>query len=35
MKRPSGIPPEPLRWLGYHLYTRITGRSPWRRSVRP
>jgi glycine/D-amino acid oxidase-like deaminating enzyme len=23
-----GIPPEPLRWLGYHLYTRLTGRSP-------
>jgi gamma-glutamylputrescine oxidase len=35
MKRPSGIPPEPLRWLGYQLYTRITGRSPWRRSVGP
>jgi glycine/D-amino acid oxidase-like deaminating enzyme len=22
------IPPEPLRFLGYHAYTRITGRSP-------
>jgi gamma-glutamylputrescine oxidase len=24
------LPPEPLRWLGYHLYTRLTGRSPRR-----
>jgi glycine/D-amino acid oxidase-like deaminating enzyme len=24
------IPPEPLRWLGYQLYTRATGRSPRR-----
>jgi glycine/D-amino acid oxidase-like deaminating enzyme len=24
------IPPEPLRWLGYHVYTRLTGRSPRR-----
>jgi gamma-glutamylputrescine oxidase len=24
----GGIPPEPLRWLGYQAYTRITGRSP-------
>ena len=31
MKRPSGIPPEPMRWLGYHLYTRLTGGSPWKR----
>jgi glycine/D-amino acid oxidase-like deaminating enzyme len=31
MKRPSGIPREPLRWLGYHLYTRLTGGSPWKR----
>lgn len=31
MKRPSGIPPEPFRWIGYHLYTKLTGRSPWRR----
>jgi glycine/D-amino acid oxidase-like deaminating enzyme len=22
------IPPEPLRWLGYHVYTAVTGRSP-------
>jgi gamma-glutamylputrescine oxidase len=25
------IPPEPLRWLGYQAYTRLTGRSPRRR----
>jgi glycine/D-amino acid oxidase-like deaminating enzyme len=31
MKRPAGIPPEPLRWIGYHLYTRLTGGSPWKR----
>jgi glycine/D-amino acid oxidase-like deaminating enzyme len=31
MKRPTGIPPEPLRWLGYHLYTRFTGRSPFKK----
>lgn len=31
MKRPSGIPPEPLRWIGYHLYTRLTGKSPYKR----
>jgi len=31
MKRPSGIPREPLRWIGYHLYTRLTGGSPWKR----
>ncbi|HEX2574062.1 MAG TPA: FAD-binding oxidoreductase [Polyangia bacterium] len=24
------IPPEPLRWLGYHVYTALTGRSPRR-----
>jgi len=30
-RRPSGIPPEPLRWLGYHLYTKLTGKSPWKR----
>jgi gamma-glutamylputrescine oxidase len=28
----AGIPPEPLRWLGYQAFTRLTGRSP-RRSV--
>ena len=26
------VPPEPLRWLGYHAYTSLTGRSP-RRSL--
>jgi glycine/D-amino acid oxidase-like deaminating enzyme len=31
MKRPSGIPPEPMRWIGYHLYTRLFGGSPWKR----
>ncbi len=33
MQRPSGIPPEPFRWLGYQLLARVTGRSPWRKSV--
>ena len=28
---PPRIPPEPLRWLGYQVYTRATGRSPRRR----
>ncbi len=23
-----GSPPEPFRWIGYQLYTRLTGRSP-------
>jgi glycine/D-amino acid oxidase-like deaminating enzyme len=27
-KRLYPLPPEPLRWLGYQAYTRITGRSP-------
>jgi glycine/D-amino acid oxidase-like deaminating enzyme len=31
MKHPSGIPPEPFRWIGYQLYTRVTGKSPWKR----
>jgi glycine/D-amino acid oxidase-like deaminating enzyme len=31
MDRPHGIPPEPLRWLGYHAYTWATGQSPWKR----
>ena len=31
MRKPSGIPPEPLRWIGYQLYTRLTGKSPWKR----
>lgn len=30
-KRLLPIPPEPLRWLGYQAYTRLTGRSPRRR----
>ncbi len=30
-KRLLPIPPEPLRWLGYQLYTRLTGRSPRKR----
>jgi gamma-glutamylputrescine oxidase len=24
----GGIPPDPFRWIGYHVYTRMTGRSP-------
>jgi glycine/D-amino acid oxidase-like deaminating enzyme len=27
-RRPRFIPPEPFRFLGYHAYTRLTGRSP-------
>jgi glycine/D-amino acid oxidase-like deaminating enzyme len=27
-KRLLHLPPEPLRWLGYQAYTRVTGRSP-------
>jgi gamma-glutamylputrescine oxidase len=30
-RRLPRIPPEPLRWLGYQAYTRLTGRSPRRR----
>jgi glycine/D-amino acid oxidase-like deaminating enzyme len=30
-KRLLPIPPEPLRWLGYQAYTRLTGRSPRKR----
>lgn len=30
-KRLPTMPPEPLRWLGYQLYTHLTGRSPRRR----
>ncbi|HWP64799.1 MAG TPA: FAD-binding oxidoreductase [Candidatus Limnocylindria bacterium] len=26
------MPPEPLRWLGYQTYTRLTGRSPRRQA---
>jgi glycine/D-amino acid oxidase-like deaminating enzyme len=29
-RRLGGIPPEPLRWAGYEVYTRLTGRSPRR-----
>ena len=31
-KRLLPFPPEPLRWLGYQAYTRLTGRSPRRRA---
>lgn len=31
-KRLYPIPPEPLRWLGYQAYTRVTGRSPRRQA---
>jgi gamma-glutamylputrescine oxidase len=31
-RRLRPMPPEPLRWLGYQTYTRLTGRSPRRRS---
>jgi gamma-glutamylputrescine oxidase len=27
-KKLGGIPPDPFKWVGYHLYTRLTGRSP-------
>jgi glycine/D-amino acid oxidase-like deaminating enzyme len=30
-KRLLPLPPEPLRWLGYQAYTRLTGRSPRKR----
>jgi len=29
-KRLPRLPPEPLRWIGYQVYTRLTGRSPRR-----
>jgi hypothetical protein len=29
-RRMPHIPPEPLRWVGYQAYTRLTGRSPQR-----
>lgn len=29
-KRLPRMPPEPLRWIGYQAYTRLTGRSPRR-----
>lgn len=28
MRPLRGIPSEPLRWIGYHAYTKLTGRSP-------
>ena len=31
-KRLLPLPPEPLRWLGYQVYTRLTGRSPRRQA---
>jgi gamma-glutamylputrescine oxidase len=31
-KRLLPFPPEPLRWLGYQAYTRMTGRSPRKRA---
>jgi glycine/D-amino acid oxidase-like deaminating enzyme len=31
-KRLLPLPPEPLRWLGYQAYTKLTGRSPRRRA---
>lgn len=31
MKRPTGIPPEPFRWLGYQMIARLTGRSPFKK----
>jgi len=31
-KRLLPMPPEPLRWIGYQLFTRATGRSPRRRA---
>jgi glycine/D-amino acid oxidase-like deaminating enzyme len=31
-RRMLPMPPEPLRWLGYQVYTRLTGRSPRRQA---
>jgi glycine/D-amino acid oxidase-like deaminating enzyme len=31
-KRLLPFPPEPLRWLGYQAYTRLTGKSPRRQA---
>lgn len=28
MRPLRGVPPEPLRWIGYQVYTKLTGRSP-------
>ncbi len=30
-RKPTGIPPEPFRWLGYNLISRVTGRSPYKK----
>jgi len=30
MRRLGGLPPEPFRWVGYQVYTKLTGRSPRR-----
>jgi glycine/D-amino acid oxidase-like deaminating enzyme len=30
-KRLLPLPPEPLRWMAYQAYTRVTGKSPRRR----
>ena len=32
-RAPYWIPPDPFRWIGYQVYTRLTGRSPRRRMV--
>jgi glycine/D-amino acid oxidase-like deaminating enzyme len=29
-RQPPWMPPEPLRWVGYQVFTRLTGRSPRR-----
>jgi len=31
-KRLTPFPPEPLRWLGYQVWTRLTGKSPRKRA---
>jgi glycine/D-amino acid oxidase-like deaminating enzyme len=30
MYKPGGIPPEPMRWVGYHVFTKLTGKSPFK-----
>jgi glycine/D-amino acid oxidase-like deaminating enzyme len=30
-RRPGGIPPEPFRWIGYNVISRLTGRSPYKK----
>jgi hypothetical protein len=34
-KRLTPFPPEPIRWLGYHVITRLTWKSPRKRAGRP